>query len=97
MLEQVVIPETLTLVEREPILKTIVEYVHRIIPSKLFRYRECSEMQLEAFYHDNIYMLLLLINSTILMIVCCDLIRSLSLTQYIRVHQKNTSFNCVII
>lgn len=55
LLEQVVIPETLTLVEREPILKTIVEYVHRIIPSKLFRYRECSEMQFDAFYHDNIY------------------------------------------
>lgn len=55
LLEQVVIPEALTLEEREPFLRTLMEYVHRMKPSKLFRYRECSEMQFDAFYHDNIY------------------------------------------
>lgn len=55
LLEQVVIPEALTLEEREPFLRTLMEYVHSIKPSKLFRYRECSEMQFDAFYHDNIY------------------------------------------
>lgn len=55
LLEQIAIPESLTLEQREPMLKTIVEYAHRIIPSKLFRYRECSETQFDAFYKDNIY------------------------------------------
>lgn len=55
LLEQMVIPEALTLEEREPFLRTLMEYVHRMKPSKLFRYRGCSEMQFDAFYHDNIY------------------------------------------
>ena len=55
LLEQIAIPEALTLEQREPMLKTLVEYVHTMIPSKLFRYRECSETQFDAFYKDNIY------------------------------------------
>ena len=69
MLEQVAIPEALTSEEREPFLRTLMEYVHSIKPSKLFRYRECSEMQFDAFITIT-SMLLLQINLMTRMIAC---------------------------
>ena len=55
LLEATVIPEVMPYEEREPLLKPLLEYVHSIIPQKLFRYRDCSETQFDAFYNDRIY------------------------------------------
>ena len=55
LLEETVIPEVMSYEEREPLLKPLLEYVHSIIPQKLFRYRYCSETQFDAFYNDRIY------------------------------------------
>ena len=55
LLEETVIPEVMSYEEREPLLKPLLEYVHSIIPQKLFRYRDCSETQFDAFYNDRIY------------------------------------------
>ena len=49
LLEETVIPEVMSYEEREPLLKPLLEYVHSITPSKLFRYRDCSETQFDAF------------------------------------------------
>ena len=54
-LESTVIPESMTYEERESLLKPLLEYVHSITPAKLFRYRDCSETQFDAFYNDRIY------------------------------------------
>lgn len=55
LLEETVIPEVMSYEEREPLLKPLLEYVHSITPAKLFRYRDCSEIQFDAFYNDRIY------------------------------------------
>lgn len=55
LLEETVIPEVMSYEEREPLLKPLLEYVHSIIPQKLFRYRDCSETQFDAFYNNQIY------------------------------------------
>ena len=55
LLEETVIPEVMSYEEREPLLKPLLEYVHSITPAKLFRYRDCSETQFDAFYNDRIY------------------------------------------
>lgn len=54
-LEEVVIPEAIPKEKRGELLRPIVEYVYRIMPPKLFRYRECSEKQFDAFNKDSIY------------------------------------------
>ena len=55
LLEETVIPEVMSYEEREPLLKPLLEHVHSITPAKLFRYRDCSETQFDAFYNDRIY------------------------------------------
>ena len=55
ILEETVIPEIMPYEERVPLLKPLVEYAHNIIPQKLFRYRECSEIQFDAFNKNLIY------------------------------------------
>ncbi len=55
LLEETAIPEVMLYEERESLLKPLLEYVHSIIPQKLFRYRDCSETQFDAFYNDRIY------------------------------------------
>lgn len=55
MLEEIIIPETMLLEKRISLLKPLLEYVNSITPSRLFRYRECSERQFDAFLNDRIY------------------------------------------
>lgn len=55
MLEEIIIPETLLPEERNTLLNPLLEYVNNITPSRLFRYRECSERQFDAFFNDRIY------------------------------------------
>lgn len=54
-LEEVIIPETTPKEKLDELLMPIVEYAYSIMPSKLFRYRECSERQFDAFYNDRIF------------------------------------------
>lgn len=54
-LEEVVIPETTPKEKWGELLRPIVEYAHSIMPPRLFRYRECSERQFDAFNNDRIY------------------------------------------
>ncbi len=55
ILERTVIPEDMSYEERIPLLKPLEEYAHSIIPSKLFRYRDCTERQFDAFNSNKIY------------------------------------------
>lgn len=55
LLEKTVIPEDTPYNDREQLLKPLIEYAHDITPPKLFRYRDCSEMQFDAFNNDLIY------------------------------------------
>lgn len=54
-LEEVVIPEATPKEKWGELLKPIVEYANSIMPPRLFRYRDCSERQFDAFYNDSIY------------------------------------------
>lgn len=54
-LEEVVIPETTSKEKLDELLMPIVEYAYSIMPPRLFRYRECSERQFDAFNNDSIY------------------------------------------
>lgn len=54
-LEEVLISETTPKEKYGELLKPIIEYTYSIMPSRLFRYRECSERQFDAFYSDSIY------------------------------------------
>lgn len=53
--ESVNIPEEMPFDEREKILKPMLEFTQKITPSRLFRYRECNDLQIEAFEKDRIY------------------------------------------
>lgn len=55
ILERVLIPEGISEEKEYALLKPIIDYVHKIMPSRLFRYRECSERQFDAFYNDKVY------------------------------------------
>lgn len=55
MLEKVSLPATLPIEEWKVLLSPILEYVYSITPLQLFRYRDCSERQFDAFYNDKIY------------------------------------------
>lgn len=55
ILEKVSIPETLSQEEWKASLSPIIEYTYSIMPSQLFRYRPCNEMQFDAFNNDRIY------------------------------------------
>lgn len=54
-LEEVVIPEATPKEKWGELLKPIVEYANSIMPPRLFRYRDCSERQFDAFNNDSIY------------------------------------------
>lgn len=55
MFEEIKIPETLPNEKWDVLLKPIIDYTYSIMPSRLFRYRPCNEMQFDAFYNDRIY------------------------------------------
>ena len=55
LLEQTIVPEDLPLSEQTKLYKPLMELLSSIVPPKLYRYRECSETQFDAFYRDAIY------------------------------------------
>lgn len=55
LLEKTVIPEGTPHKDRESLLRPLIKYAYDIMPSKLFRYRNCSEMQFDAFNNDLVY------------------------------------------
>lgn len=55
LLEQTEIPQDMSKDEFSALYRPLQELVTTIIPSKLYRYRECSEAQFDAFYRDTIY------------------------------------------
>ena len=55
LLEETVIPETMPDEEQNILLERLCEYVNSIIPKQLFRYRECTERQFDAFCNDKIF------------------------------------------
>ena len=55
VLESTVIPEDLSQEEAMPLYHKLCQAVDTIIPPRLFRYRECSEMQFDAFDRDLIF------------------------------------------
>lgn len=55
LLEQTEIPQDMSKDEFSALYSPLQELVTTIIPSKLYRYRECSEAQFDAFYRDAIY------------------------------------------
>ena len=54
LLEQTEIPQDVSKEEFSALYRPLQELVTTIIPSKLYRYRECSEVQFDAFYRDTI-------------------------------------------
>ena len=55
LLEETVITETMPDEEQNILLERLCEYVNSIIPKQLFRYRECTERQFDAFCNDKIF------------------------------------------
>ena len=55
LFEETVIPETMPDEEQNILLERLCEYVNSIIPKQLFRYRECTERQFDAFCNDKIF------------------------------------------
>lgn len=55
LLEQTEIPQDVSKEEFSALYRPLQDLVTTIIPSKLYRYRECSEAQFDAFYRDTIY------------------------------------------
>lgn len=54
-LDAVLIPGTTPKDEWSVLLQPICEYANSIMPSRLFRYRSCNEMQFDAFYNNRVY------------------------------------------
>ena len=55
LLDETIVPEGMIDVEQFNRFERLNEYVNAIIPKKLFRYRECSEIQFDAFCSDKIF------------------------------------------
>ena len=55
VLQSTIIPEDLSQEEAMPLYHKLCQTVDTIIPPRLFRYRECSEMQFDAFDRDLIF------------------------------------------
>ena len=55
LLDETIVPEGMLDVEQLNRFERLNEYVNAIIPKKLFRYRECSEIQFDAFCRDKIF------------------------------------------
>ena len=55
LLDSTITPAWLAPEQQEIIMNPLVEYIKSILPNKLFRFRECSELSFEALYHDQIW------------------------------------------
>ena len=55
ILEETILPEGISFEERNERLLPLSKHIVEHIPSRLFRYRECSEMNLDAFNEDKLF------------------------------------------
>ena len=55
ILEKIILPEGISIEERNESLLPLSKHIVEHIPSRLFRYRECSEMNLDAFNEDKLF------------------------------------------
>lgn len=55
LLEGTILPEEISNEERTEKLRPLSQHLSEHIPSRLFRYRDCSEMNLDAFNEDKLY------------------------------------------
>ena len=55
LLEKTLLPEGISIEERNDRLLPLSKHLVKHIPPKLFRYRECSEMNLDAFNEDKLF------------------------------------------
>ena len=55
ILEKIILPEGISIEERDKRLLPLSKHIVENIPSRLFRYRECSEMNLEAFDENKLF------------------------------------------
>ena len=55
ILEKIILPEGISIEERNERLLPLSMHIVEHIPLKLFRYRECSEMNLDAFNDDKLF------------------------------------------
>ena len=55
ILEKTILPEGISIEERNERLLPLSKHIVEHIPLKLFRYRECSEMNLDAFNEDKLF------------------------------------------
>lgn len=55
ILERTILPEGISIEERNERLFPLSKHIFEHIPSKLFRYRDCSEMNFDAFNEDKLF------------------------------------------
>lgn len=55
ILEKIILPEGISIEERNERIFPLSKHIVENIPSRLFRYRECSEMNLDAFNKDKLF------------------------------------------
>ena len=55
LLERTSLPEGISIEERNERLLPLSMHLVKYVPPKLFRYRECSEMNLDAFNEDKLF------------------------------------------
>lgn len=55
ILERTFLPEGISIEERNERLLPLVKHMSEHMPSKLFRYRDCSEMNFDAFNEDKLF------------------------------------------
>ena len=55
ILERTILPEGISIEERNKRLFTLSKHIFEHIPSRLFRFRDCSEMNFDAFNEDKLF------------------------------------------
>ena len=55
ILEKTILPEGISNEERDERLLPLSKHIFEHIPQKLFRFRECTEMNLDAFNGDKLF------------------------------------------
>ncbi len=55
LIENTVIPSTLSLDEKNKRYSAVTGHINPILPSKLYRFRSCTERSLSAFYNDEVW------------------------------------------
>ena len=55
ILESIKVPSDMKIEQQEPLMTSINAIVEDMLPSRLYRFRECSERNFDAFYRDQIW------------------------------------------